>query len=240
MAHTSAERPCFEYSYLVTTSMPLENNQTENLIFDGALALPTALIVGATLVVLTTWLFMRDRRAIGTAWRILFWLTRTAAVGLALWMAVGPTTEKIERTSTPQSIAIIADQSESMSVVDPAESLDEIRWNLAAGNRSSDPLPLELATIAADRAGVALSVAEQHCQNTAKLLAEHRPLDKLRGSLESVRIAVGRAKKHCETISDELAGSRGDVIERLDAGGNSYRGPDSRVTRFCRASHHGS
>ncbi len=195
--------------------MPFDNNQSESLIFDGALALPTAVVLGAVLVVLTTWLLVRDRRAIGTAWAALFWCTRLAAVGLALWMAVGPTTEKIKRTSTPQSIAIIADQSESMSVVDPPNGPDQVRWTLAAEKPTSDPQPAELAMIAADRAGVAFAVASQHCQTTARLLAEHRPLDKLRGSIESVRVAVGRARGHCQTITSELSGSRDDIVERI-------------------------
>ncbi len=195
--------------------MSFTDQQSENLIFDGALALPTAITLGVLLVGITTLLLFRDRRAIGPAWAILFWFTRLSAVGLALWMAVGPTMEKIERTSTPQSIAIIADQSESMSVVDPPDGAEEVRWTLAAEKETSEPLPGEIAMIAADRAGVALAVANQHCQTTLRLLAEHRPLDKLRGCLESVRVAVGRAGKHCETISDEFAGSRDDIVERL-------------------------
>ncbi|MDZ4659934.1 MAG: hypothetical protein SH868_20345 [Bythopirellula sp.] len=195
--------------------MPFPNQQSENLIFDGALALPTAIIVGLLLVAFTTWLLIRDRRAIGMAWATLFWFTRLAAVGLALWMAVGPTIETIERSSTPQSVAIIADQSESMNVVDPPDGAEEVRWNLAAERETSDPQPGELAMIAADRAAVALAVAHQHCETTTRLLAEHRPLDKLRGCLESVRVAVGRAGMHCETISSELAGSRDDIVERL-------------------------
>jgi hypothetical protein len=130
-------------------------------------------------------------------------------------MAVGPTLEKTESTSTPQSIAIVADQSESMSVVDPPDSAEEVRWTLAAEMETSDPLPGELAMIAADRAGVALAVANQHCQTTARMLVEHRPLDKLHGCLESVRVAVGRALKHCEIISSELAGSRDDLVDRI-------------------------
>ena len=195
--------------------MPIANQQAENLIFDGALALPTAIIVGVLLVAITTWLLFRDRRVIGTAWAALFWFTRLAAVGLALWMAVGPTMEKIERTSTPQSIAIVADQSESMNVVDPPDSAEEVRWTLAAEMETSDPLPGELAMIAADRAGVALAAANQHCQTTARMLVEHRPLDKLHGCLESVRVAVGRALKHCEIISSKLAGSRDDIVDRI-------------------------
>jgi hypothetical protein len=196
--------------------MSTENNlNTERLIFDGAISLPTAIIVGIALLLLTTWLLMRDRRAVGTVWSTLFWCTRLAAIALALWMAVGPTTERIERTSTPQSIAIIADESESMGVVDPPDSDEEVRWALAAERESSDPQPTEVAMVAADRASVALAVANQHCLTTSRLLSEHRPLEKLRGSLESVRIAVGRAGKHCVTITNELSGSRDDVLERL-------------------------
>jgi hypothetical protein len=195
--------------------MNYNNQQSESLIFDGAIGLPTAIIVGALLVVFTTWLLIRDRRAIGKLWATVFWCTRIAAIGLALWMAVGPTREKVERTSTPQSIAIIADNSESMGVVDPPDGGEEVRWTLAAEKPSSDPQPADLAMIAADRAGVALAVASQQCGATSRMLTEHRPLDKLRHSLESVRLAVGRASKHCQTISTELAGSRDDIVERL-------------------------
>ena len=101
--------------------MDYSNQQTESLIFDGAIGVPTAVIVGGLLVVFTTWLLMRDRKAIGALWAAVFWCTRIAAIALAVWMAVGPTTEKVERTSTPQSIAIIADNSESTGVVEPPD-----------------------------------------------------------------------------------------------------------------------
>jgi hypothetical protein len=195
--------------------MPIDQKQTESLIFDGALSLPTAVVLGVVLVALTTWLLVRDRRAIGPVWASVFWLTRAAAICLALWMAVGPTTEKIERTSTPQAIAIIADHSESMNVVDPADTVDEVRWTLAAEKQGSDPQPEELAMIAADRACVALAVADQHCQAATRILTEHRPLDQLRVRLESIGVAVKRAQTHCETIGKELGGERDDLVERL-------------------------
>lgn len=195
--------------------MDYTNQHTESLIFDGALSVPTAIIVGSLLAIFTTWLLVRDRKAIGALWAAVFWCTRIAAIALALWMAVGPTTEKIERTSTPQSIAIIADNSESMGVVDPPDAGEEVRWTLAAEKVSSDPQPTDLCMVAADRAGVALAVASQHCRSTVRMLTEHQPLDKLRHSLEAVRVAVGRANKHCQTISTELAGSRDDFVERL-------------------------
>ncbi len=201
------------------------SQQSENLIFDGALSLPTAIVIGLLLIGLTTWLLIRDRNALGTGWATVFWATRLGAVGLALWMAVGPTMEKVERSSTPQSIAIIADHSESMNIVDPPDGAESVRWELAAEKMTSDPQAAEIAMIAADRAGVALAVANQHCQTTAKMLAEHRPLNLLRGSLKSVRIAVERASKHCETISDELAGTRDDMLERLARVDTLLEGP---------------
>lgn len=205
--------------------MDYSNQHTESLIFDGALTLPTAAAVAVVLLALTTWLLFRDRRAVGKFWASVFWCTRVAAGALALWMAVGPTMEKIERTSTPQSIALIADHSESMSVIDPPEGYDELRWALAAEQSSSDPRPAEVAMIAADRASVALAVAAQHCQAASRMLVEHRPLEQLGHILELVHVASSRAEQHFQTMITELTGNRDDFVERVARAERLLAGP---------------
>ena len=54
-----------------------------------------------------------------------------SAFGCALWMLAGPTQLQIDRTTTNQSIAIFADGSESMEMVDPPDPADSLRWRLA-------------------------------------------------------------------------------------------------------------
>ncbi len=194
--------------------MPIEHDRiTESLVFDGAIALRSAVVLGMVLLILTSWLLLRDRRVLGTAWTAVFWVLRVAALGVALWMAVGPVRERIERTSIPQSIALIVDRSESMDVVDPPDGIQELRWQLAARATGSDPSQVDQALIAGDQASVAIAVAVHHCRTTQRLLVEHQPLNQLRTSLAATRVTVDRVLVHCQSIEKLLTDTRDDIVE---------------------------
>ncbi len=182
--------------------MPTDPLQTSEkiLAFDGTVSLATALGLGLLLSAIAAWLLWRDRTTVGTTWAALFWVLRTTAFGLALWMLVGPVRETIKRTTTPQSIAILSDISQSMETVDPADPVDLLRWTLAS-NTAGKTSPLTLC----DSAKVALHLASSASQEAQQLLHQHRPLKEIKQALHNARTATQRTEKHCEALSSQLA-----------------------------------
>src|SRR5262245_37220332 len=98
------------------------------LAFEGLIGGPTALAVWIALAVVAAVSLWRERNVVGRGWAAAFWVLRLAAFGCALWMLSGPTKQRISRSTTSQSIAIFADGSESMDVVDPPDPNDAVRW----------------------------------------------------------------------------------------------------------------
>lgn len=188
---------------------------TEGLIFDGALNPSTAVALGALLLALTTWLMIRDRRALGNRWAALFWMLRCAAGAVALWMAVGPVRERVHKVSVPQSIAILADQSQSMSIVDPPQPSDDVRWELAAQTEPPETDKLDETIVVVDRAAVSIALASGAVSRAQEMLVEHRPLSALEQQLDVVHNAVKHAGRFCQTIARKLSSSRDDIVDRV-------------------------
>jgi hypothetical protein len=106
----------------MNAAMNSDNSQiTQRLDWEGVVGGSTALVIAVAIAAIAAWLLWRERRAIGRGWAAAFWVLRMVAFGCALWMLAGPTLLRIERTVTSQSIAIFADGSDSMDVVDPPQ-----------------------------------------------------------------------------------------------------------------------
>src|SRR5690606_12781325 len=140
-----------------------------------------AILIALVLAIATAWLLWRERHALGSFWSAAFWGLRMVAVCLVLWMLLGPMQEIVERSTNPQSIAILADSSESMAIVDPPDPPTSLRWDML-GDASYERSPLTLC----DKANVALGVAQHASQRMKNLLEEHRPLRQLKLALEEV------------------------------------------------------
>lgn len=113
--------------------MPIDELQTsERLVFDGALSATTAVALMVGFALAAAWLLWRERASLGLGWAVAFWGMRMAAVGMALWMVVGPMQETVEQTTKSQSIVLLADASQSMETIDPSDPASAIRWSLAA------------------------------------------------------------------------------------------------------------
>jgi hypothetical protein len=144
----------------------------ERLAWEGMVDGPTALVIGVLVALAAGWCLWRERRAVGRAWATVFWVLRVVAFTVALWMLAGPTQQRVERTTTTQSIAIFADGSESMSVVDPPEPADAVRWALAVSGTSDDD-----ALVRCDNLGVVLGAAMSDCNRFAQMVKERPPAD---------------------------------------------------------------
>ncbi|MEX2317873.1 MAG: carboxypeptidase-like regulatory domain-containing protein [Pirellulales bacterium] len=181
----------------------------DELAWEGVVGLGTAVAIAIVLALLAAWTLWRERDAVGRRWAAVFWCLRLVAFGCALWMLAGPTWLHIQRSSTNQTIAIFADNSESMDVVDPVDPGDSIRWALAVGEGTTDA-PLARC----DRMVVALGAAHSGCQRLANYLAEHRSAEQMRGLVGSIGAAVARASGHAEAVLTALDGVDAAMSDR--------------------------
>ncbi len=201
--------------------MPIDQLQiSDSLVFDGTVSVATAISLGLLLAVLAGWLLWRERQTLGARWAGLFWVLRMTAMGVALWMLSGPVCETIERTTVTQSIAILADASESMETVDPPEETDLLRWTLASESGAKSAV-----LIHCDSMKVVVRVASFACEKAARLLSEHRPLKELKQAIEETRVATARAEEHCEKLITQLTDSHEDFAERVAFVEHLLQGP---------------
>lgn len=171
----------------------------ERIVFDGSIGITAAALLAVAMALVAAWLMWRERRTLGLFWAALFWMLRVTALAIALWMLVGPMQEQKERRTKPQSIAILADGSNSMITVDPAEPTDTLRWSLSTDSANSDS-PVSLS----DRAAVALHSGHASCLAAERQITEHRPLEQLRLLVEDIATAVSRATDYCDRLAASL------------------------------------
>ncbi len=201
--------------------MPTNSPQTsESIVFDGTIGVTAAIVIGLLLAAIAAWLLYRERLSIGPRWAGLFWVLRMTAIGVALWMLAGPVHESVERSTVTQSIAILADASQSMETVDSADATELVRWTLAS---TVDEQPSELAQC--DSIKVAVQVASRACERTMTMLNEHRPIKELKQTVEEVRVAASRAEKHCNQLIEQFSDDREDLAERVGRIETLLQGP---------------
>lgn len=204
--------------------MPIDQSEiTERLAWEGLVSGWTAVAIWLALAAVTAWFLWRERAATGRGWAIAFWLMRMVAFGCALWMLAGPTQQRIERTSTSQSVSIFADDSESMDIVDPPEPAETLRWVLAEKGDAKEPVVL------ADRLSVALGGALANCNELSLAVKEHRPMKQLTALQAKVATAVARSKSHAEALASSLSGKDASIGERANRVNNLLSGPTDKA-----------
>jgi len=189
-----------------------ELQTTERLVFDGALSVTTAVTLMVAFALSAAWLLWRERMSLGLGWASAFWGMRMAAVGMALWMAVGPMQESVEKMTKSQSISILADASQSMDTIDPLDPAAAIRWSLAS-NASEEPTVL----VRCDRAIIAAGVADLACKKARQQLVEHRPLRHVESTVSEAHQAIERVEMHCEQIAAELSDNLAERVSRIES-----------------------
>jgi hypothetical protein len=212
--------------------MQSDNSQlVERLAWEGAVSGWTAAGMAVAIALVAAWSLWRERNVVGYRYAALFFLLRMVAFSVALWMLAGPTMQKVERTTTTQSIAIFADGSESMEVVDPAEPVDSLRWRLAIDSGADDS-----AVALGDRMEVALASALTSSQELARYVEEHRPLKQLGALASTIKAAVERASLHAESLLASLDGSDESLNERASRIVAMVDGPVTDAIGAVRAS----
>ena len=185
--------------------MPTTTSNTEHFSLDGPISPWVAVIVALGLLALFTWSLAKERQVLGCRQAILFWLLRTTALGIALWMLLAPTKLLVEVSTTRKSVALVADVSGSMQTVDPAGSADDARWTLMQSDSASASM-----TRAADSAIVAAVMAEQHLQSASTALAQHQRESLVVEATAAAREALERVRVHASALVDGMS-SKGAV-----------------------------
>ena len=180
--------------------MPSTTSNTEHLSLDGPISPWVAVIVAMGLLALLTWSLARERQVLGRRPAILFWLLRTTALGIALWMLLAPTKMLVEVSTTRKTVAILADISGSMRTVDPAGSADDVRWALMQSDFVSASM-----TRAADSAIAAAVMAEQHLQSASSALAQHQRESLVVDATSAAREALEHVRVHVFVLVDGMS-----------------------------------
>ena len=100
--------------------MSSNTSTIEQLAWEGILSLPLTLVLGCLLTALLLRSLFREFALLGR-WTIAFAILRLVALAVVLWMLMGPTLQTKHRIQTPQTIALLVDDSGSMSTQDPEE-----------------------------------------------------------------------------------------------------------------------
>src|SRR5262245_22090034 len=112
--------------------MPSRSTQlVESFAYEGMLDWTSAVWIFIGVGEFIGWLLWRERKISGPATASFFVALRMVAVGLVLWMLLGPTHLSTKRTTIPQTVAIIVDSSQSMDVAEPMPKIEEVRWQQA-------------------------------------------------------------------------------------------------------------
>ncbi len=211
--------------------MPTGGSQTlERLSWEGMIGGNTAILLGVALAAIAGWLLWRERHVIGLGWVVVFWLLRMAGFTCALWMLAGPTQLRTERSTANQSVAIFADGSESMDVVDQLDPAESARWAAACDSKSQDS-PL----VRSDRLAVALGAAIADCQQFTTFIKEHREVSKLAASFEILEAAIDRAAKHAQKVMASMGGADPSLVERINRIVGLLEGPIAQSSKAIHA-----
>jgi hypothetical protein len=175
----------------------------ERFVVDGPFGPPIAIGIGVLLALVFAFLLRRESNVLG--WRnvVLFWLLRTIAVAVVLWMLLAPMTLLVETSITRRAVVFMTDVSGSMRTVDPVGSSDDLRWALATSGDTSFSVTRE-----ADRTVAALGIAVRQLQSAREALQQHWQERELLNCVTVAQQALERAREHVTLIESVPSGPR--------------------------------
>lgn len=184
----------------------------ESFAYEGALGWGSAGALLLGLAIFIAWLLWCERRILGRGVATLFFAIRTLAVAVVLWMLLGPTHVAVERTTIPQTLAILLDSSQSMDIAEPMPAAESLRWQqVSAGERAKHP---EL--IAVDNAVAALRHADSSRAIAEQAVVDFLPAEEVTSRLQTVSKALTRAAGHLSGVDKALA-AYGEEIADLSS-----------------------
>lgn len=182
----------------------------EHLSIDGPLSLWPAVCIGVIIALIFAWLLWSQRRATGR-WSAVFWAMRITATTLVLWMLLGPSWVTHQKNTTPHSVAILVDTSDSMDISDPLNSARQRRWvQSASGPSDTDPLTHS------DRATVSIQAAAQRCRDARDVVGRHQSSQAVRRQFEQLLESVDRTIAHLEAALTAVSDLDDDAAEQTE------------------------
>jgi hypothetical protein len=175
---------------------PTTITTAERFVVDGPFGPPVAIAIGLILSLLFAWTLRRESNVLGSRNTLFFWVLRTIAVAVVLWMLLAPTQVLVETATTRRAIVFATDVSGSMQTIDPAGSSDDLRWALARGDTESFSVTRE-----ADQAVAALGIAFQKLRGAREAFQQHSHERRLMDSVVAAYEALGRAQVHVHRIA---------------------------------------
>lgn len=169
---------------------------TEHLALDGPIHIVVAVVLTCALLWLFAWSLRREQKVIGKRNVVFFWFLRAAALGIAMWMLLGPSSVRVEETSARRTVVIAVDVSGSMQTVDPVGTSDDLRWLTGTSEES--------LTTVADRALAAAHLAERRLDKATTSIARQQPEHHALESAASAHDAITRARDGVKTVGDRL------------------------------------
>ncbi len=175
----------------------------EKFAWEGPLSMTQAVLLGVALAGLFAWTLWREGR-VTHKWLIpLFWGLRVVMLVVVLWMLLGPTDVTVRTHSTPRSIAIFADNSGSMDVVDSPRAIEDLRWSLARQLSEANH-----ALLLCDRANESAHAATVHFREALNLLQRGSRTDDAGRSLTASESAFSRLQGYVEKLNETNANQR--------------------------------
>jgi len=193
--------------------------QIERLNFEGPFGLTLAVLLGLGCAALFGYWLKRETSILGRRKACLFWLLRTTALGLVLWMLLAPTQIQTVTATTRRAVIFVTDTSASMQTVDPVGSSDDLRWNIGAQVQFQ-----EQALTLADRMTVAIGQAQRQLDTAIQTLRQGAGEDSARTAIVAADAACQRARLLLENLSTEsLSVAARELADRLR---ESLAGPE--------------
>lgn len=197
---------------LTVPTAPLRDaiETSRQLSWQGSLSLSQAIVIGVVLILLSGVALWSESRLTGRRGVLLFWPARIAVLALVLWMLLEPTDTTVVRRTEHKSLAVIADTSGSMDIVDAADVPSDLRWTTALQPAGDSALAL------CDRLQLAAGETRARLQRADELMRLPRAGGKLRQQLEAAQRACGRANQLLEQLeSTSLPGDAGTQTHAL-------------------------
>ena len=175
----------------ISSQIKMNSETIEKLVFECGLQTPTVIFLSIALLLVCAWMLFRERHNLGNFWVATFWCLRAIAFSVLVWMFLQPARVTETKSTLPNSVAVVVDNSGSMQVVDPEREGQDVLWQLA--NLKSDDLTLRDAQVSLDSAIMALDVAQARWTLAQNQLQTGFDAAGLKERFEEIAFALDRA-----------------------------------------------
>ncbi|MFO1096088.1 MAG: hypothetical protein U0992_22695 [Planctomycetaceae bacterium] len=198
---------------------------SHRLTWQGPLSLTQAITIAVALILLSGTALWAEARLTGRRVAVWFWPLRILVLSLVTWMLLQPTHTTVQRRTEQKSLAVIADTSGSMDIIDAADAPTDLRWTYAARSGGDAPVTLcDRLLVAAGEMQVRLRSAEELASRPRTAIRLKQELDGAERAGNVARECLGKldaaalpaeARPQFETLTTVVRDELSPGIERL-------------------------